>query len=99
MLQFTDGEEGVGVGLTFLRLDRQVIRERGGASRHLERLELTFNIEGDNPGPTEADIVSNRWGWESQFEEGCWKNWLDHKGADVRSRREGMMGTQERGEV
>ena len=72
MLQFGDGEERVGACLALLRLDREVIRKRGGATRHLERLELVFNIEGDNPGPTsEADIANSRLGWGSQFEEGC----------------------------
>jgi hypothetical protein len=62
-LKFADGEEGVRDRLAFLHLDRIVIRERGGASRHLERSELAFNIEGDNPGPTsEADIVNSRRG-------------------------------------
>ena len=72
MLQFTDGEEGVRTGVAFFSLDREERRRRGGANRHLERSELAFNIEGDNPGPTsEADIVSSRWDFESRFEEGC----------------------------
>ena len=63
VLQFGDGEEGVGTGVALLHLDRVERRRRGGASRHLERSELAFNIKGDNPGPTsEADIVSSRWG-------------------------------------
>jgi hypothetical protein len=62
-LQFRNQEEGVGDLVADLCLDRVVIRERGGTSKHLERLELAFNIEGDNPGPTsEADIVCSRWG-------------------------------------
>jgi hypothetical protein len=63
LLQLADGEEGVGDLITLLCLDRVIIRERGRASRQLKRLELAFNIEGDNPGPTsEADIINNRWG-------------------------------------
>jgi hypothetical protein len=62
-LQFADREECVRNLVTDLHLDRIVIRERGGASRHLKRSELAFNIKGDNPGPTsEADIVDNRGG-------------------------------------
>jgi hypothetical protein len=62
-LQFADGEECVGDLVADLCLDRIVIRERGGVSRHLKRLELAFNIKGDNPGPTsEADIVNSRRG-------------------------------------
>ena len=55
------------MGLTFLSLNRQVIRERGGASRHLERSELAFNIKRDNP------IVGSKWDWENRFEEGYWR--------------------------
>jgi hypothetical protein len=62
-LKPTNGEEGIRDHLAFLHLDRIVIRERGGASRHLERSELAFNIKGDNPGPTsEADIINSRRG-------------------------------------
>jgi hypothetical protein len=62
-LQLADGEEGIGDLVTLLHLDRIVFRERRGVSRHLERLELAFNIKGDNPGPTsEADIVNSRRG-------------------------------------
>jgi hypothetical protein len=61
-LQFADGQEAIGDLVTLLCLDGIVLRERRGASRHLERLELAFNIKGDNPGPTsEADIVDNKW--------------------------------------
>ena len=71
MLQFGGGEEGIGVRLALLHLDREVIRKRGGMTRHLERLKLAFNIEGDNPGPTlVADIVNSRRGWRNQFQEG-----------------------------
>ena len=99
MLQFTDGEEGVGAGIAFLRLDREEIRHRRGVNRHLERSELTFSIEGDNPGPTsEADIVNNKWGWGNHFEERCWKTGLTTR-EQKRRGREGMMGTQERGEA
>ena len=48
VLQFGDSEERVGARLALLCLDREVIRKRGGAIRHLERSELAFNIEGDN---------------------------------------------------
>jgi hypothetical protein len=62
-------EEGVGDLVSLLRLDRVVIRERGGASRQLERSELAFNNKGDNPGPTsEADIANSKWDWESWSE-------------------------------
>jgi hypothetical protein len=43
-LQLANGEEGIGDLVTLLRLDRIVLRERRGVSRHLERSELTFNI-------------------------------------------------------
>jgi hypothetical protein len=62
-LQLADGEECIGDLVADLRLDRIVVRERRGASRHLERSELAFNIKGDNPGPaSEADTVNNRRG-------------------------------------
>jgi hypothetical protein len=62
-LQFTDGEECIGDLVRLFHLDRIVLRERRGASRHLERSELAFNIEGDNPEPTlEADIVCSKQG-------------------------------------
>jgi hypothetical protein len=62
-LQLADGEECVGDLVTDLSLDRIVVRERRGVSRHLKRSELAFNIEGDNPGPTsEADIINSRGG-------------------------------------
>jgi hypothetical protein len=71
-LQLANGEEGVGDLITLLCLDGIVVRKRRGANRHLERLELAFNVEGDNPGPTsEADIVCNRRGWENLIGEGC----------------------------
>jgi hypothetical protein len=62
-LQLADGEEGIRDLVALFCLDRIVLRERRGASRHLERLELAFNIKGDNPGPTsEADIANSKWG-------------------------------------
>ena len=42
VLQLADGEESIGNLITLLCLDREVIRQRGGVSRHLERLELAF---------------------------------------------------------
>ena len=90
MLQFGGGEERVGTHVALLCLDREIIRQRGGASRHLERSELAFNIEGDNPGPTsEADIANSRWDWGSRFEDGCWK-----MGSTT---REQMRGGEEKG--
>jgi hypothetical protein len=62
-LQLADGKEGIGDFVALLPLDRIVLKKRRGASRHLERSELAFNIEGDNPGPTsEADITNSKRG-------------------------------------
>jgi hypothetical protein len=62
-LQLADREECVRGLIADLRLDRIVLGERGGTSRLLERSELAFNNEGDNPGPTsEADIADSRRG-------------------------------------
>jgi hypothetical protein len=42
LLQLADGEEGIGDFFTLLRLDRMVIRERGGVSRHLEKVGVSL---------------------------------------------------------
>jgi hypothetical protein len=89
-LQLADGEEGIGDLVALLHLDRIVLRERRGASRHLERSELAFNIEGDNPGPTsEADIICNRWGWGILLRKD-----VERRGSTT---RELMRGGEERG--